>query len=644
MSRNRRFKKTTRLAKQKRKQKIRKCNLYNVRCTKKLTEARQYVLNLSKRHLTDTEILLLAKGLKFIPTHIVSQKKILNDFKRFERNMRLKYHFRQEDKYKKNNHPFKGKSKYQAPIIGDNPIEQYLFYTKLELSEYKPDTFHQNITKEERVCINKLKTDNSVCIHKADKNNVTVIQNRDDYIAEGMLQLNDGVHYQIIDTIDIDCTMRNISNLAYKLLQNHQIDDITHKFLISREGITKIPFAYFLPKIHKLDQNILNNLANTANNTLEIKVPGRPIISQCNGPLENIGRFLDYFLLPIVKVQDTYLSDTGDFIRTIESIQIGNNHILVTYDITSLYTNLKFTEIINSVKRALNAHADMIYEIKRPETESLIEILEIILSKNEFTFNKKCFRQIVGVSMGAVASPEICDIAIHEHIENILKSFQYRNKIIFHKRMRDDGFIIFNGTKIEIESLFRLANKSHDLLKFTYELDVNSISFLDTEVYKGERYRQQGILDIKCFSKKTEKYQYLHRKSNHPRNCFKSFIKGEGIRILRNTSSNKEYSERLHLFVEKLHKRGYNKEKVWNILNKIAFEDRQLKLRKRIRNPNAANPNMFVTTYHPKAERLQRILKKFWYIIKRNPDLTHIKSPCVTYKTNKNIGDMLINH
>ena len=316
----------------------------------------------------------------------------------------------------------------------------------------------------------------------------------------------------------------------------------------------------------------------------------------------------------------------------------------MTYDITSLYTNLKFTEIINSVKRALNAHADMIYEIKRPETESLIEILEIILSKNEFTFNKKCFRQIVGVSMGAVASPEICDIAIHEHIENILKSFQYRNKIIFHKRMRDDGFIIFNGTKNEIESLFRLANKSHDLLKFTYELDVNSISFLDTEVYKGERYRQQGILDIKCFSKKTEKYQYLHRKSNHPRNCFKSFIKGEGIRILRNTSSNKEYSERLHLFVEKLHKRGYNKEKVWNILNKIAFEDRQLKLRKRIRNPNAANPNMFVTTYHPKAERLQRILKKFWYIIKRNPDLTHIKSPCVTYKTNKNIGDMLINH
>lgn len=644
MSRNRRFKKTSRRAKQKRKQKIRKCNLYNVQYTKKLTEARQYVLNLSQRHLSDTEILLLAKGLKFIPTHNVSEKKILNDFKRFERNMRLKYHFCHEDNYKKNSHPFKGKSKYQAPVIGDNPVEQYLFYTKLELSEYKPDKHHLNITKQERACIIKLKTDNSVCIHKADKNNVTVIQNRDDYIAEGMRQLNDGIHYEVIDAIDIDYTMKYISNLAYKLLQNLQIDEITHKFLTSREGIIKIPFAYFLPKIHKLDQNVLDNLANTANSNSEIKVPGRPIISQCNGPLENIGRFLDYFLLPIVKVQDTYLSDTGDFIRAIESIQIEDSHILLTYDITSLYTNLKFTEIINSVTRALNAHTDLNYEIKRPNTESLIDILEIILSKNEFTFNKKCFRQITGVSMGQIASPEISDIAIYEHIENILKSFKYRNNIIFHKRMRDDGFIIFKGTKSEIESLFRLANKSHDLLKFTYELDLNSISFLDTTVYKGERFRKTGILDIKCFSKKTEKYQYLHRKSNHPHNCFKSFIKGEGIRILRNTSSAKEYSERLHLFVEKLHKRGYNKEKVWSILNKIAFEDRQLKLRKRIRNPNVANVNMFVTTYHPKAERLQRILTKFWYLIKRNPELTHIKSPCVTYKTSKNIGDMIINH
>jgi hypothetical protein len=35
----------------------------------------------------------------------------------------------------------------------------------------------------------------------------------------------------------------------------------------------------------------------------------------------------------------------------------------------------------------------------------------------------------------------------------------------------------------------------------------------------------------------TEKFQYLHKYSDHPSSNFKSFTKGEGIRILRNTSN-----------------------------------------------------------------------------------------------------------
>jgi hypothetical protein len=38
---------------------------------------------------------------------------------------------------------------------------------------------------------------------------------------------------------------------------------------------------------------------------------------------------------------------------------------------------------------------------------------------------------------------------------------------------------------------------------------------------------------------------------------FKSFIKGEGIRILRNTSNEIELHKRMQLFIEKLKVRGY---------------------------------------------------------------------------------------
>jgi hypothetical protein len=58
-------------------------------------------------------------------------------------------------------------------------------------------------------------------------------------------------------------------------------------------------------------------------------------------------RYLDYFLLPLVKTQPSYISDTGDLIRSVENCTFDNSVLLVTYDITSLYTNLgEFSRIV----------------------------------------------------------------------------------------------------------------------------------------------------------------------------------------------------------------------------------------------------------------------------------------------------------
>ena len=112
-------------------------------------------------------------------------------------------------------------------------------------------------------------------------------------------------------------------------------------------------------------------------------------------------------MLPLVKSQLTYISDTGDLIRSIENCTFDNNVLLVTYDITSLYTNLRFEEITQAIQRSLDEHVDIEYPIIKPENKFLVEIANIILSNNEFTFHGKSYRQIIGASMGAVASPEI---------------------------------------------------------------------------------------------------------------------------------------------------------------------------------------------------------------------------------------------
>ena len=156
----------------------------------------------------------------------------------------------------------------------------------------------------------------------------------------------------------------------------------------------------------------------------------------------------------------------------------------------------------------------MLYEIKRPSSSSLVKIAEI--TNNEFCFDDQAYRQIFGAPQGAVPSPEICDIAIYHHIENILSRFEGGRLISFHVRFRDDGFLIFNGEKEKAEELFQIANRSHDLLKFTYEISDTRATFLDIEIYKGNNHKCHGTLDIKCHVKPTETFQYLHRNSCHP--------------------------------------------------------------------------------------------------------------------------------
>ncbi|XP_071124232.1 uncharacterized protein [Mytilus edulis] len=208
---------------------------------------------------------------------------------------------------------------------------------------------------------------------------------------------------------------------------------MSFKFLREEGKTFKTPKAYFLPKIHKLSTETLEMYQNECMNKEKVHVPGRPIISQCSGPLLNIGKYLDYFLLPLVKTQATYLSDTSDFIRYIESTHTKQSDLLVSYDITSLYTNLNFNEINTAIENTLKDHVNQEYEIKRPSTESLLDILSILLTKNEFTFNENAYKQIVGVSMGGVASPEISDIAIFDHINNIIEQYPYKDNIKFHK-------------------------------------------------------------------------------------------------------------------------------------------------------------------------------------------------------------------
>ena len=101
------------------------------------------------------------------------------------------------------------------------------------------------------------------------------------------------------------------------------------------------------------------------------------------------------------------------------------------------------------------------------------------------------------------------------------------------------------------------ANQFHPSIKFTAAISENQINFLDTIIYKGDRFQTDAILDIKTHYKPTETFQYTHFTSCHPPGVKRGFVKGEATRLLRTNSSQTIFEECLSNFKLRLKARGY---------------------------------------------------------------------------------------
>ena len=100
-------------------------------------------------------------------------------------------------------------------------------------------------------------------------------------------------------------------------------------------------------------------------------------------------------------------------------------------------------------------------------------------------------------------------------------------KLLIWKRLIDDVSSLWNLNKEEITAFIELhvANNYHPTIKLTAEISDTEITFLDTCVYKGERFKEESILDVRTHFKPTETFQYfflLNHYSNNTTNLTSS--------------------------------------------------------------------------------------------------------------------------
>ena len=610
---------------------------------KKLIDmAKQYVINLANIPLSNTQYLTLAKGLKFIPNPPRSNKhkQLLQSFDEFARKIRCRFHYCSNDNPI---HPFRIKSGYK-PHYTCFELENYLDITKLDIS-------HMEICEEKRWfnyddlrTLKSLRNLENIIFSKTDKSGSICIIKKEHYIREGLRQLQTE-YYTEINKPNLNLIQDQLNVIINGMLERKEIDETTLAFL--RESLKSEPRMgklFLLPKVHKYDTNTFESIMNGSLEVNEL-CPCRPIISQIGSITERVSKFIDYFLLPIVKRQNTYIRDSTDLINKIETISHPEDCLLATFDITSMYTNMHFNELISAVQNIWHTIDRNDYTCPIPSKGTISNLLRFVLENNYFTFNNKIYKQEIGASMGSKCSPSVCDVRAFQLIQEIVDKFETKNKMIFVGTFRDDGAITYSGTETELHEFFRIANSIHPLLKFTYNISSTEVVFLDTIMYKGPRFHTSGILDFRSYTKPTNTFQYLHRSSLHNPAVFAGFIKGETLRHIRNNNNDDTLINELSKFRLNLLKRGYKQTEVDKNI-RLALSNKRSEVLKTSRyNKNHQIPLVFITKYHHSIRKIGFYLRKNWHKLKRDQICAKLfnNTPIVAYSRHKNISDRIVN-
>ena len=195
----------------------------------------------------------------------------------------------------------------------------------------------------------------------------------------------------------------------------------------------------------------------------------------------------------MAKVQKSYLKDTTEFINFIERTKVPENIFLVSMDVTSLYTNIPQEEGITIVCNAYE-----VFHKNNPSipTALLKEMLGLILRENSFQFNGRNYLQTHGTAMGTKMAVAFANIFMSA-VETAILS-QSSTKPLEWKRYIDDVFSLWDTNREEIDKFIENANRHHATITFTAEISDKETTFLDTCVYKGERFKKENIDFLTC--------------------------------------------------------------------------------------------------------------------------------------------------
>ena len=361
-----------------------------------------------------------------------------------------------------------------------------------KINRNSKDTFLNKINTETKTF---LRNNTNIIVTKADKGNVTVIQNKTDYLDKSYQLINDTNTYLKLKNDPTNTFQKFNNDLIQHWFKIKLIDQDTKTSLMTYNAIT--PKIYFLPKIHK--QN----------------TPYRPIVSCIDSPTYKLSKYLANILSNVVGETEYGIKNSFDFVNKIKNIQIPEEHMLFSLDVTSLYTNIPIHLALDIVN---NKWQDISHYTKLTK-EEFNKAVKFCLTNTYFEFDNSYYKQIEGCAMGSPISSVIANLVMEDLEKTCLD--QLTHKPTFYYRYVDD--IITEAHPNNINEILNTFNKYNSKIQHTLEIQQHKkIAFLDVQLTNDD-----GQILTNWYQKDTHSWRYINYFSNHPQH-----IK---INILNNT-------------------------------------------------------------------------------------------------------------
>ena len=508
------------------------------------------------RKLSPMESLVLSCGLKFIPTPASTlNSEIFHDIDVFVRRVRLRKWALCNDLNSSNsNHliPRKGKNSSSfEPPPASFAIEKYLNEARLKI--YGTLLTHSiRASKKNSVnnspngfmkVVKTLHDDDTINIVPSDKNLGLCIVDRTWYLDAARTHLHDKKTYEkvplmpLISTIYLE--LRNILACYHILYTNSEHSHLTPlaSFMLSLENapLQRLCKFYILVKIHKTPMS------------------SRPISSNTKYLSWHASKFLDHRLKPFLRLCSSYTPNSQVLVKILEKRRFPKTCYLLEADVDNLYPSIPVVDGLIRLSSFLRMHGT-----PSKEVSFLTDLCKWVLENNYCTFNGEIYRQVNGTAMGtpfAVVYACIFLTSLENEVYSNLTS--YFDKPIFYKRYIDDVFAVFSSDAAATKFI-TIFNSILPSIHLSSKTSTKEANFLDLTIYKGKRFDDFQIFDVKLFQKPINNYVYLPPFSFHSGKIFRGIILGELRRYRINCSDDAEFSISKDLLFKRLCMRGYS--------------------------------------------------------------------------------------